>query len=136
MTVVGIVATFVQLAPGTYYGGYAGSIMIPPSLVIERLTKEGFRNFSFGMRDVDDFPAGVDPKSDPRYQDSWDGWVQADYVGLPRTMDRPADLSWLVFQPLTVPVVSVPNTPAPAARTTNQTPWWVWALGAYLLLRR
>lgn len=114
----------VTLTPGKYFAGYTGALEMPASLIIESLVREGFRNVTFGLRDIDKLPVTINPKGDTFYNDTWDGWLSADYVGNPRTTERPAIVNWFIKD------ASAPPVPAAAAAKTD---WGKTALYAFLL---
>jgi len=85
------------LEPGTWYAGYHDiPFIIPESLIANQIAKWGFTDFTW--TDREDGRPPLDPRADPRYTDTWDGWVSAKYAGPERTVKVPYydHVDWLL----------------------------------------
>ena len=85
------------LKPGYHY--YAGATIpwfIPNATIVSWLRDKGFVGIKLHKR-VEPLPKNVDPKIDSEYIDSWDGWVEAYWIGeKENVLELPTDISWMV----------------------------------------
>jgi hypothetical protein len=92
--------------------------MIQPSL-----ERYGLTQIQWHDRD-DALPAGVTPKSDPKYRDDWDSWVSAVYTGATKAIDIPHydHVDWLLNKPsATNPAAAKPPPDATASNLSAGT---------------
>jgi len=100
-------ARLIPLIPGSkVYAGANLPFYVSQRMVTDYLTGKGFRNVVWHDRDQA-LPMGIEPAKDPQYDDDWDVWASADYLGQAGQLNPPADPSWLR--------VELPPAPAPAS---------------------
>lgn len=106
---------------------YAGANLpfyVSQSMVTSWLTARGFSAIRWHKRS-DPLPLGLDPTKDPQYDDDWDVWAEAQYVG-PQSgsLQPPADPAWMrVELPATgTSAIPKPATAAPAGTSLPPPP--------------
>lgn len=90
-----------KLTPGIYAAGYQRPFFVSQDMVRAHLEGLGATDVVFHARkDNHPFPAGIDPKSDPAYMDTWDEWVTCTYLGAEKEVEEPIRWQWLAHAPL------------------------------------
>lgn len=111
----------IQLVPGTWFAGYHVPFFVSHGMIQPSLAKWGLTQISWHER-RDALPAGVIPKDDPRYRDSWESWVSAVYSGIEKDVEIPYydHVDWLLHKPTSAtPETPSPLTKAPASDATE-----------------
>lgn len=77
---------------------YAGANLpfyISKGMVTDWLEARGFTGVQWHDRS-EPLPNGIDPQKDPKYDDDWDVWAEAQYSGLGSgQLEPPADPAWM-----------------------------------------
>jgi hypothetical protein len=108
--------TTISLVPGgRYYGGANLPFFISRGMVEGWLVSKGFSSIVWHARS-EPLPWDVNPRNDPEYDDTWDEWISASYLGTPNVISAPSKPSWLI---VIVPSSSSAN-PGAAAVAAGQ----------------
>lgn len=105
------------LRPGRYFAGVDIPFFVPNSAIRNGVEELGGRNVTITEREDVQLP--FDPREDPKYSDSWEEVVTADYPGPTKTIDTPRRWKWLmvIAKPASSSAPSsssLPSSPAPA----------------------
>jgi hypothetical protein len=130
----------VRVEPGRYFAGLSRPFFVTRGAVEERAHEEGFRSLIWHERGRERPP--VDPALDPKLDDDWEEWVQAEYAGPPRVMTIPARPAWIVrgttssqAKPSPVHVAPAPEPPKTTTPTRpHSSAAWAVVAGIGLVL--
>lgn len=88
----------INLEPGRFYAGVTIPFFIPNSMVVAKLESLGFTNITIHDR-ADSATLAINPRKDPKYSDSWEQWVEADYNGEAKPLEFERHWQWLMVAP-------------------------------------
>lgn len=112
-----------KLVPGTWYAGFHSPFFITNAMVASAIEKFGFTNVKFFPRST---TPPVDPKLDPKYDDAWETWLQAEYSGEAKDVSVPHfdHVDWLLH----VDPPKGPKLPPPLQVVVKAPPFPTWLL--------
>lgn len=109
------------LRPGQYFAGVDIPFFVPNGAIVDGVEELGGRNVTITDREDTQLP--FDPRKDPKYSDSWEEVVTADYPGPTKTIETPRRWKWLMV--IAKPAgSSAPSSssPAPSSAPSSSTP--------------
>ena len=103
------------LRRGRYFAGVDIPFFVPNSAIVDGVEELGGQAVT--ITDREDAQLPFDPREDPKYSDSWEEVVTADYPGPTKTIDTPRRWKWLM-------VIAAPATSssAPSSAPSSSTP--------------